>query len=107
MPGSLWRSEVEQSQPLKKHKAFTHTTSSASAETIVSIDGNMEEAVKVSLVVELADAYIEFDGTASSTSMLIPQNEGYSDNGISIISNISVKRSGSTNVRVRGIIWGF
>ena len=53
----------------------------------------MEEANKVSFVVELADAYIEFDGDATSSSMLIPQNEGYFDEGIWFNSKISIIRS--------------
>ena len=66
----------------------------------------MEEANKVSFVVELADAYIEFDGDATTSSMLIPQNEGYFDEGIWFNSKISIIRSSSTNARIRGIIWG-
>jgi hypothetical protein len=99
-----WRQEIELLQNYSKHKSFTFTTSSADAEDAVSIA--MEEANKVSFVVELADAYIEFDEDATSTSMLIPQNEGYFDEGIFVGSRISIKRAGSTNVRIRGIIWG-
>ena len=66
----------------------------------------MEEAVKVSLIVEQGDAYIEFDDTATTDSMLIPQDEGYFDDSIYIGSKISVLRASGTNVRVRGIIWG-
>ena len=66
----------------------------------------MEECNKVSFVVESADAYIAFDETATSSSMLIPQNEGYFDDGIWIGTKISIIRAGSTNARIRGIIWG-
>tara|TARA_R110000824_G_scaffold285502_1_gene473693 strand:- start:1705 stop:1908 length:204 start_codon:yes stop_codon:yes gene_type:complete len=66
----------------------------------------MEEANKISFVVELGDAYVEFDGTATTTSMFIPQNEGYFDEGVWMGTKISIIRSGSTNVRIRGIIWG-
>ena len=66
----------------------------------------MSEANKVSFVVELADAYIEFDDDATTSSMLVPQNEGYFDDGIWIGTKISIKRAGSTNARIRGIIWG-
>jgi hypothetical protein len=66
----------------------------------------MEEANRVSLVVELGDAYIEFDDDASTSSMYIPQDEGYFDDGIWIGSKISIIRGTSTNVRIRGIIWG-
>lgn len=99
-----WRQEIELLQNYSKHKSFTFTTSSADAEDAVSIA--MEEANKVSFVVELADAYVEFDDDATTSSMLIPQNEGYFDEGIFVGSRISIKRAGSTNVRIRGIIWG-
>jgi hypothetical protein len=66
----------------------------------------MSEANKISFVVELADAYIEFDDDATTSSMLVPENEGYFDDGIWIGTKISIKRAGSTNARIRGIIWG-
>ena len=66
----------------------------------------MEEVNKVSFVVELADAYIEFDGDASATTMLIPQDEGYFDDAIYISNKITIMRAGSTNARIRGIAWG-
>ena len=66
----------------------------------------MGEGNKISFVVELADAYIEFDDDASTSSMLIPENEGYFDEGIWFNTKLSIKRSASTNVRIRGIIWG-
>jgi hypothetical protein len=66
----------------------------------------MGEANKVSFVVESADAYIEFDDDATTSSMLIPQNEGYFDEGIWFNTKISILRTASTNVRIRGIIWG-
>ena len=101
-----WRQEIELLQNFGKHKTFTHTISSSSAETVVLIAGNMEEANKVSLVVELGDVYLEFDDDATSSSMFIPQDEGYFDDGIWIRSKISVLKSGSGNARIRGIIWG-
>ena len=79
-----WRQEIELAQNYSRHKTFTFTTSSASAETVIDISGTMEECNKVSLVVELADAYIEFDGDATTTSMLIPQDEGYFDDAVYI-----------------------
>ena len=66
----------------------------------------MEECNKVSFIVETGDAYIEFDEDATTSSMLIPVNEGYFDDSIYIGSKISIIRSGSTNARIRGIIWG-
>ena len=101
-----WRQEIELLQNYPKHKTFTYTTTSASAETAVDISAAMEECNKVSFIVETADAYVEFDGDATTSSMLIPANEGYFDDSIYIGSKISIIRSGSTNARIRGIIWG-
>ena len=101
-----WRQEIELLQNYPKHKTFTFTTSGSSAEDAVTLAGEMEECNKVSFVVESADAYIAFDETATSSSMLIPQNEGYFDDGIWIGTKISIIRAGSTNARIRGIIWG-
>ena len=66
----------------------------------------MEECNKVSFIVELGDAYIEFDGDATTSSMLVPQDEGYFDDSIWIGTKISIIRAGGTNVRIRGILWG-
>ena len=101
-----WRQEIELLQNYPRHKTFTFVTSSASAETVINLSGLMEECNKVSLVVELADAYLEFDDTATTSSMLIPQDEGYFDDSIYIGSTISIIRAGAVNARVRGIIWG-
>jgi len=101
-----WRQEIELLQNYSKHKTFTVTTSSANATTVVDLSGLMEECNKVSLIVELADAYVEFDGDATTTSMLIPQDEGYFDDSVYIGSKISIIRAGGTDARVRGIIWG-
>ena len=102
--GPLFRQEIELLQQYSKHKAFTYTTTSSSAEDAVTLA--MSEANKISFVVELADAYIEFDDDATTSSMLVPENEGYFDDGIWIGTKISIKRAGSTNARIRGIIWG-
>ena len=101
-----WRQEIELLQHYGQHKSFTHTTTSGSAEDVVTISGNMEEANKVSIIVELGDAYVEFDGDASTSSMLIPQDEGYFDDAIYVGTKISIIRASGTNVRIRGIIWG-
>ena len=101
-----WRQEIELLQHYSRHKTFTHTTTSANAETVVDVDGLMEECNKVSFIVELGDAYVEFDDDATSSSMYIPQDEGYFDDGIWIGSMISIIRAGADNVRIRGIIWG-
>jgi hypothetical protein len=101
-----WRQEIELIQNYPKHKTFTYTTTSGSAETALDISAFMEECNKVSFIVELADAYIEFDGDATTSTMLVPENEGYFDDSIYIGSKISVIRSSSTNARIRGIVWG-
>ena len=101
-----WGQEIEILQSYSKHKAFTYTTTSANSETAIDLGLAMEEVNKVSFVVELADAYIEFDGDASATTMLIPQDEGYFDDAIYISNKITIIRAGSTNARIRGIAWG-
>jgi len=101
-----WRQEIELLQNYSKHKTFTVTTTDANATDVVLVTGNMEEANKISLVVETGDAYIEFDADATTSSMYVPADEGYFDNDVWIGTKISVIRATSTNVRVRGIIWG-
>ena len=85
-----WRNEIELLQNYSRHKTFTVTTSGASAETAVDISSLMEECNKVSFVVELADAYVEFDSDATTSSMLIPQDEGYFDDNVYIGTKISL-----------------
>jgi len=101
-----WRDHIELIQNYTQHKTFTFTTSSGSAEDAVVLAGNMEECNKVSFIVEIGDAYIEFDSDATTSSMLIPANEGYFDDSVWIGTKISILRSSSTNARIRGIIWG-
>jgi len=102
----LWRQEIELLQNYGKHKSFTFTTSSGSAENALLLAGNMEECNKISFVVELGSAYIEFDDDASTSTMLIPQDEGYFDSDIYIGTKISILRATGTDVRIRGILWG-
>ena len=100
-----WRDQIELLQNYTKHKTFTFTTSSASAEDAVVLAGNMEECNKVSFIVETADAYIEFDDDATTSSMLIPANEGYFDDSVWFGTKISIKAV-SGQPRIRGILWG-
>ncbi len=101
-----WRQEIELLQTYRHHKTFTLTTSGSTAETAVDISAAMEECSKVSFVVELGDAYVEFDGDATTSTMLIPQDEGYFDDNVYIGTKISIMRAGGTNSRIRGIVWG-
>ena len=81
-PNRPWRQEIELLQHYSRHKTFTHTTTTANAETVVDISTIMEECNKVSFVVELGDAYVEFDANATTSAMLIPQDEGYFDDAV-------------------------
>ena len=101
-----WRQEVELIQNYPKHKTFTYTTTTANAEDAVVLAGSMEECNKLSFIVETGDAYIEFDSDATTSSMLIPANEGYFDDSVWFGTKISIIRATGTNVRIRGIIWG-
>ena len=101
-----WRGEIELLQNYQKHKTFTYTTTSANAEDAVVLAGNMEECNKDSFIVELGASYIEFDGDASTSTMYVPQDEGYFDDSIWFGTKISIKRATGTNVRIRGILWG-
>ena len=105
-PNRPWRQEIELLQNYPRHKTFTFTTSSGSAEDAVDVGAAMEECNKVSFIVETGDAYVAFDEDATTSSMLIPANEGYFDDSVYIGSKISIIRSSSTNARIRGIIWG-
>ena len=95
-------------QPLPNYRGFTLTTSSASATTVIDVSSVMEEANRVTFVVELGDLYINFNGAATSdgSSMLVPSGTGYTEEMMRITGIISVMRVGTTNGRVRGCIWG-
>jgi len=101
-----WRQEIELLQNYPKHKTFTVTTTDGNATTVVDLSSIMEECNKISLVVEEGAAYIAFDENATTSTMYIPQDEGYFDDSIFIGTKVSVLRATSTNVRVRGIAWG-
>ena len=101
-----WRDNIELIQNYQKHKTFTYTTTSSSAEDAVTLAGNMEECNKVSFIVELGDAYVEFDNDATTFTMYVPKDEGYFDDSILFGTKISIIRAAGTNVRIRGILWG-
>lgn len=103
-----FRTQIELVQTYEKHQGFVHTATSDDAEDILTITG-MEEGNKISLYVDLNDVYIEFDGDAQSggSSMMIPVNTGYFDEGIYITERISMRNTTpGKNSRVRGILWG-
>lgn len=105
-PNRPWRQEIELLQNYSKHKTFTVTSGDASA-TAVDITGSMEECNKVSFVVEDNDAYVEFDGDATTSSMLIPKDEGYFDDNVYIGTKISIINAATdAHARIRGIVWG-
>ena len=71
-----WRQEIELLQIYSKHKSFTVTTTDGNATDVVVMAGNMEECNKISFVVELGPAYIEFDADATTSAMYVPKEEG-------------------------------
>lgn len=102
------RSQIELEQPLPSFRGFTVTTTDADAVTVLTVSSLMEEANRITFVVEFGDMYINFGGTATSdgTSMLVPAGTGYTEENIKITGIISVMRAGTTNSRIRGSIWG-
>ena len=108
MPAPDLRTQIELMQPLPNYRGFTTTTSSASATTVIDVATVMEEANRVTFVVELGDLYVNFNGAATSdgTSMLIPAGTGYTEEAMRITGLISVMRVGITNGRIRGCVWG-
>ncbi len=87
---------------------FTKTTTDANAMTVLDVSTVMEEANRVTFVVELGDLYINFGSAATSdgNSMLIPAGTGYTEDKVRITGIISVMRAGTTNGRIRGGVWG-
>ena len=103
-----FRQEIELLQNYPKHKTFTKVMDdNNNAQDAVALAGVMEECNKISFIVEEGDVYVGFDEDATTTTMLIPKNEGYFDDAIYISTKVSVKRKdGSGQPRIRGIIWG-
>ena len=107
--GHNLRSFIELDQPYDAFKPFSFTTSGSSAETVLTVSSFMTEANKITLIVDKADLYINFGGTATTdgTSMLVPAGTGYTEEGIQITGPISVIRSDqSMDGRIIGAIWG-
>ena len=102
------RSSIELRQPYEKFKTFTLTTSGSTASTILTVSDHMIEANKITIIVDRDDLYVNLDGDATTdgTSMLVPANTGYTEEGISFRGVISVIRANSSNGRIIGAIWG-
>ena len=102
------RSQIELAQPLPQFRGFTFTTSDANAATVLTVSSIMEEANRITFVVEFGDMYVNFSGDATSdgSSMLVPAGTGYTEENIKITGIISVMSAGTTNSRIRGSIWG-
>jgi hypothetical protein len=102
------RTQIELEQPLPSWRGFTTTTSASTATTVLDVALIMEEANRITFVVELGDLYINFGGDATSdgTSMLIPAGTGYTEDNVRVTGIISIMRVGATNGRIRGGVWG-
>jgi len=108
MTTAALRTQIELEQPLPNFRGFTSTTADATASTVLTVSSIMEEANRITFVVELGDLYVNFGGAATSdgTSMLVPAGTGYTEEDIKITGVISIMRAGSANGRIRGSIWG-
>ena len=102
------RTQIELEQPLPSWRGFTATTSADTATTVVDVATIMEEANRITFVVELGDLYVNFNGVAASdgSSMLVPAGTGYTEEEIRVTGLISIMRVGGTNGRIRGCVWG-
>ena len=95
-------------QPFDAFKPFYRTTSSTSAETVMTISSFMTEANHITLMVDKADLYVNFNGdaTTTGTSMLVPAGTGYDEEFIRLTGQISVIRATPLNGRIIGAVWG-
>ena len=102
------RQTIELAQPYTKFKPFTLTTKSEEASTILTVSDYMEEANRITIVVDRDDLYVNLggDATTDGSSMLVPAGTGYTETGISFNGAISVVRANQANGRIIGAIWG-
>jgi len=102
------RDALDLLSPYSAFKPFYQTTSGADAVTVLTVGDAMAEANHITLVVDKADLYVNFNGDATidGTSMLIPAGTGYSDEFIRLTGKISIIRAGNHNGRIIGAIWG-
>ena len=108
MPAPEIRTQIELMQPLPNYRGYTVTTTDANATTVIDVAAVMEEANRITFVVELGDLYVNFNGAAASdgSSMLVPAGTGYPEEEIRVTGLISIMRVGGTNGRIRGCVWG-
>ena len=108
MPAPEIRTQIELMQPLPNYRGYTVTTTDANATTVIDVAAVMEEANRITFVVELGDLYVNFNGAAASDgrSMLVPAGTGYTEEEIRVTGLISIMRVGGTNGRIRGCVWG-
>ena len=108
MPAPEIRTQIELMQPLPNYRGYTVTTTDANATTVIDVAAVMEEANRITFVVELGDLYVNFNGVAASdgSSMLVPAGTGYTEEEIRVTGLISIMRVGGTNGRIRGCVWG-
>ena len=108
MPAPEIRTQIELMQPLPNYRGYTVTTTDANATTVIDVAAVMEEANRITFVVELGDLYVNFNGVAASdgSSMLVPAGTGYTEEEIRVTGLIYIMRVGGTNGRIRGCVWG-
>ena len=108
MPAPEIRTQIELMQPLPNYRGYTVTTTDANATTVIDVAAVMEEANRITFVVELGDLYVNFNGVAASdgSSRLVPAGTGYTEEEIRVTGLISIMRVGGTNGRIRGCVWG-
>ena len=108
MPAPEIRTQIELMQPLPNYRGYTVTTTDANATTVIDVAAVMEEANRITFVVELGDLYVNFNGVAASdgSSMLVPAGTGYTEEEIRVTGLISIMRVGGTNGRICGCVWG-
>ena len=108
MPAPEIRTQIELMQPLPNYRGYTVTTTDANATTVIDVAAVMEEANRITFVVELGDLYVNFNGVAASdgSSMLVPAGTCYTEEEIRVTGLISIMRVGGTNGRIRGCVWG-
>ena len=89
------------------HVGFNFTSTQNASEVAVTIPTSMEEANRVSFIVENFDAYVDFDTTATTSSMIVRAGTGYSEEGIYIGTNITIRPVTSNEFpTIIGICWG-